>query len=52
MANYGWCIGMLLWVLVSYVMIGWIVFQVCLWHSQKEKQKKSLRFSAIVTGAS
>ncbi|DBA95650.1 hypothetical protein WJX82_007031 [Trebouxia sp. C0006] len=27
MANYGWCIGMLLWVLVSYVMIGWIVFQ-------------------------
>lgn len=28
MANYGWCIGMLLWALVSYVMIGWIVFQV------------------------
>ncbi len=30
MANYGWCLGMLLWALVSYVMIGWIVFQVCL----------------------
>ena len=28
MANYGWVIGMLLWALVSYVMIGWIVFQV------------------------
>ena len=30
MANYGWVIGMLLWALVSYVMIGWIVFQVCI----------------------
>lgn len=28
MANYGWVIGMLLWVLVSYVMVGWITFQV------------------------
>ena len=28
MANYGWLIGMLLWVLISYVMIGWITFQV------------------------
>lgn len=28
MANYGWCIGMLLWLLVSYVMIGWITFEV------------------------
>ena len=31
MANYGWCLGMLLWALVSYVMIGWIAFQVSLW---------------------
>lgn len=29
MANYGWLIGMPLWVLISYVMIGWITFQVC-----------------------
>ena len=28
MANYGWVVGMLIWTLVSYVMIGWIVFQV------------------------
>lgn len=32
MANYGWCMGMLLWVLVSYVMIGWITFEVCRHH--------------------
>ena len=28
MANWGWVIGMLIWALLSYVMIGWIVFQV------------------------
>ena len=28
MANWGWVIGILIWALLSYVMIGWITFQV------------------------
>lgn len=28
MANWGWVVGMLIWALLSYVMIGWIIFQV------------------------
>ena len=50
MANCGWCLGMLLWALVSYVMIGWIVFQV--WaaplthvYSTSERTTQSMRSS-------
>lgn len=28
LANWSWIIGILIWALLSYVMIGWIIFQV------------------------
>ena len=26
--NYGWCISLLFWISLAYLMIGWIIFQV------------------------